>query len=666
MDRYRRWFVVGLVVMALPCGAAEEASARPSTGSGRTEGESKGPAAKAESGKEAPREAEGGNGSASTMFRYLFDRKPAEGSAAKRVEDAAMPGLVRAQAEQALGLGPSEGDMGMVRFEQFLSTEEVSEKDVEAYWATYRSVLDLLKGDRVNEAVGALHELAREERIDAGISRDLAARVEAIWTTEDAVRGIETNNKKLREHIERSNRNADVMADSVKDREIDFQRKMKHSGLMPDAKDSKPKSQIPEGFQAPPGQSGGAPGGVGTDLTTMGLLTGKLRLTEEYLRSLEARAKIKLNEMKADQLVQKAKEDFAAYVTGLFEGRQFLQVVMGADFYRRIFDEGEYPPEMAGQVNASLRAIQDIRDAVGVVRYKLERDDVARAAETLQAVFAVGERHPEVAGLERGAKERISAYLRKLGEVRNLIEARDFGSLDGALDAVKAVAPDFDTSRPRALVNAVKLESQLRLGKAKLLAQQGDLPKAMEEFQAAGEAWPANPALETAAKTFFETHEMKSQSTVEFDRFVASKDYRGMFEKQLALAPAIAGDAGREKQLKDALERVKAAEVAVEKANLLVLNGNVFGAWETLERAAGAWPEDAKLQRLRADFASRAVEFVSALQRAREAEAREDIGYSLAWWVNARQHYPASEFAKEAIDRLSQRILRGTTNEGGG
>ena len=166
--------------------------------------------------------------------------------------------------------------------------------------------------------------------------------------------------------------------------------------------------------------------------------------------------------------------------------------------------------------------------------------------------------------------------------LKNVIEARDFGRVEELIADIKKIATDFDSTKPMAMIDAVKLESTLRLGKAKMLAQQGDLKDAMEEFQGAAEAWPGNPDLHDSATGFFSSQDLKTQSVTEFDRLVQEQNYRAIFDKQLVLAPAISGDAQREEQLKSALEKVQKAEMASDKANALVLNGDVYGAWETI------------------------------------------------------------------------------------
>ena len=90
---------------------------------------------------------------------------------------------------------------------------------------------------------------------------------------------------------------------------------------------------------------------------------------------------------------------------------------------------------------------------------------------------------------------------------------------------------------------------------------------------------------------------------------------------------------------------------------MLVMNGDVDGAWETIELAAKDWPDDVKLNKMLADLSERGADFVSALNKAREAEAKKELGYSLTWYVNAQGFYPASVLANDGIDRVSKLIL---------
>jgi hypothetical protein len=51
------------------------------------------------------------------------------------------------------------------------------------------------------------------------------------------------------------------------------------------------------------------------------------------------------------------------------------------------------------------------------------------------------------------------------------------------------------------------------------------------------------------------------------------------------------------------------------------------------------------------------ADFVSAINKAQDAETKQELGYSLSWYAIAQRFYPASQIANQAIDRLSKNIL---------
>lgn len=582
---------------------------------------------------------------------YFFNQKPQDGTAGKQALDASKQAEGKAIAQDAVGESSQQNEEIRARYTQYLGTAEVSDSTLNEYLSKVKQVSDLLAANKVFDAWKQLRQLASYSSIDAGISGELANRVESVWTTGQATANIDRKNDQFRKDIGSANRNADLMSDEVMKRQILYQQKL-NSGQkrntqtwqpqIPQTKQTLPEAQ-PQGNGAPPSISG---------------LEGKLQMTEEYLRSFELKTKIKINELKQEKLFDQAKSDFADYVADLYQSGRLNHVVLAADFYRKVFQEGIYPASMAKQVNASLEKNRQAQSDVEVFRYKVARGQIAGANDSLQEAFAINELNPSLLGVQRTLKEKIADFNRKLSEMRNLIEARDFGSLENLIVEIKGMASDFDAAKPRALVSAAKLESRLRLGKAKLAAQQGDLKLAMQEFQAAAEAWPDNPDLQDKATTFFDTQDVKSQSLTEFDRLVQEQNYRAIFDKQLAFAPAIKGDPKREEALKKALLTIKDAEVASEKANVLMMNGDYFGAWETIELAAANLPNDGKLNKLRADLSGRSAEFVSAINKARDAEGRNEIGYSLVWYVNAQRQYPASRIANDSIERLSKKLLQ--------
>jgi hypothetical protein len=58
-----------------------------------------------------------------------------------------------------------------------------------------------------------------------------------------------------------------------------------------------------------------------------------------------------------------------------------------------------------------------------------------------------------------------------------------------------------------------------------------------------------------------------------------------------------------------------------------------------------------------ASLSTRCADFVSAINKARDAESRKEYGYSLTWYVNAQSEYPSSTLAHDGIDQVSKEIL---------
>jgi len=322
-----------------------------------------------------------------------------------------------------------------------------------------------------------------------------------------------------------------------------------------------------------------------------------------------------------------------------------------------LFADGDLPVAAAASAAQSAEAIQRLRDNVEVFDFKVTHSNYSAAAKILHEDFMQAPHHPALRGIEREKKLKVADYLTQLRKVQNLIEARDFGTLDEVLKQLSLEVMDFDATKPKALVRAVKREGQMRLGMARLSAQKGDLETALAEFKAASEAWPDNPDLEAASKVFFETQDVINKSTTEFDRAIRESNYRFVYERRLEFAPAIKDDEERISKMKKALEKVKIAEVALEKAKLYQQNGDSFGAWETLELASKKWPEDGKMNRNRADLSMHAASFVSQLSKAKQQELRGNRGVALGLYLNAREEYPSSRMANDAIERLTNQLL---------
>jgi hypothetical protein len=590
----------------------------------------------------------------SSALDYLFNHKPQEGTVAKEGMVANEQAKTDALAQNALGDHQLQDPDARAQFETYLAMNEVPQDQLTAYAADMNNLIDLLHQQKTTQAWQQLYKLAKYQTIDARVSWELANRIESIWNANQTKDQIAQQNDQLQKESDSDNRNADMESDDIKDKELDYQRRQREANGP--TNQSTQNQNVNGGVPQIPlvtGSSSSPP--MATPISDQ--IMGKLQLTQEYLASMAVQGQIKLNQLKVEKLFDQAKQDFADYITTLYKSGRYQHVLIAADFWRQIFNEGDYPVSMAQQVNASLEVIGQVDTTIGVFNNNLDQNNVAAAFDNLQQAYTLSEFSPAVLGVPLVKKKPMLAFSRELSRMRNMIEARDFADLESILGDIKVTAPDFDAVKAKSIVDGVELESQLNLGKAKLAAQQGDLKSAMEDFQAAAETWPGNPDLKDKALVFFNSEDDQNQSLGEFDRLVAENNYRSIYDKQLVFAPAMKDDPKRQDQLKEALAKVQLAETAVEKATLMQSNGDIDGAWETVQLAVKDLPDDVKLNSLRADLAEKGADFVSAISKAQDAENKQELGYSLSWYAIAQRYYPASQIANEAIDRISKAIL---------
>ena len=119
----------------------------------------------------------------------------------------------------------------------------------------------------------------------------------------------------------------------------------------------------------------------------------------------------------------------------------------------------------------------------------------------------------------------------------------------------------------------------------------------------------------------------------------------------------LALDTVRSKQLEGVLKNMQTIETALGTASAMAVQANYAGAWESVEKIAGEYPDDTKLSQTRADLTVKASDFVRTLQGAQELEKKDQVGSGLAWYLKAQKLYPQSDFAKDGVDRLVKKIL---------
>jgi hypothetical protein len=672
--------------------------------------------------------ATGVDSSTSTALDYLFNHKAQEGTGAKSAQDVAGVLADKIKAVDVLNAPGMDDPQVRARFQTYLSLAEVPDARIKEYFGKMTQVSETLKAGDTFGAWKILYSMGEYQDLDAGISRELAHRVETFWNTDRTKNNLEIANTQLQSQIETHNHNADLDAQDLTDQQALQTQKQnnasKGSSSGGSSSSNTNSSTSSAATNSPLLNANADPTAAEAQLmpTIANSMLGRMDMTAEYLSLLEERAKIKLNEIRANKMSDQDRMDFTDYIKTLYTTHRYYHTIIAADFYRALFNEGDYPSDISNQavagvgqngrqagdamnqmgrgfgvngrgptaalnqfggmmggdrlgqsqgqpaplsiadeVTSALEINNRVSQAIEVFRYKADKGEIAAASDELQQAFVGNEFHPGLQGLPRDEKEKVGEFVSKLEVLKNQLEVRDFEQVESQIADIKKIATDFDSTKPMALVNGIKLEARLHLGKAKMLVQGGQMPQAMEEFQTAAEEWPGNPDLTTDSNKVFEVTDTKNVASTDFDRLQTAADYRGIFARQIEFAVAVKGDSTREQQLKDALEKVQKAEMASEKANMLVMNGDVNGAWETIQLASKDWPDDSKLNKLLAEFSEKSADFVSALNKAEDAEAKKQYGYSLTWYVNAQSTYPPSSIANEGIDRVSKEILAPAT-----
>jgi tetratricopeptide (TPR) repeat protein len=302
-------------------------------------------------------------------------------------------------------------------------------------------------------------------------------------------------------------------------------------------------------------------------------------------------------------------------------------------------------------------AIRDVNEGVEAYKFLLEQGELQSATERLQETFALGEFMPSVRLLSRDDKRRALDYTQKSNELLAALEVNDLTRAEKLVHEIEGLAKDFDPSKPLAKIETAKSISSMHLAKARTAAVSGDKSAMERELRSAAEIWPRNPALAEVGNTISNQSDIQQTAMNDFDRLKSQKNYRQIYNDKMRFIAAAALYPEKQKELTDVLQHMGAVEGAMIKAREIAQRGDPAGAWESVEAAQKEFPGDSDLNQLRADLTTQAADFVQSLNQATEYEKKGQPGSALAWYLKARKKYPASQFAKEGIQRLIGQIL---------
>lgn len=408
-----------------------------------------------------------------------------------------------------------------------------------------------------------------------------------------------------------------------------------------------------------------------TDPTNAGHIQRYIqRIAEVEAERVANRAKGELSEVEA-------KLEFQALVVQFFLQRRFEHVVMATRFYTEFFKDGagKLEFEEGSEVEQSFaktigfnptittldafanEAIRDVGQSVESFGFLMDSGKTDGALRQLQQAFVMGEHLPPVQSVPRERKTAILDYAQNSFQLVNAIEVKDYALAEELVGKMKAQAGDFDYSKPTAAIEAAKLGSNMRIRTAKNAALQGNNQAYEDNIKAAAEIWPQNPQLKEQFDLIADSADVQQQAKLEFDRLLGTQSYRQIFTDRARFIAATVDDPERQKALEQIIGNIQEIETVMRQADTLAKAGNNHAAWEIVERTFQRFPDDVALSAKRSDLATDVAPFVKALKNAENQEARKQFGSGLAWFLNARQIYPQSEFAEEGIKRLVDRIL---------
>ena len=397
---------------------------------------------------------------------------------------------------------------------------------------------------------------------------------------------------------------------------------------------------------------------------------------QPYLtRMAEIEAMTKANLAKRELSELQTKLEFQALVVQFFLQRRFQHVLMATMFYRNIFGDGDttlqvkgdakklfdtttgMPPTVSVLDSLAKEAMRDAREGVEAYKFLLGKNELESATKRLAEAFAVGEYMPELRTLSRDDKRQALQFTQKGNQLLSALEVKDYTLAEKIVHELETTAKDFDNSKPMAAIETARTVAAMHLAKARNAAVANDRDTLEKELKEATEIWPRNPALADLSTAIFSQSDVQSKALLDFDQLRSQHNYRQIYDDRMRYIAATAFSPERQTQLKDVLTDMQTIEEAILKSQEIARHGDYAGAWETVEQVFKKFPDDNKLNQVRATMTTEAADFVRTLRTAEQLEGKGQYGSSLAWYLKAQKIYPPSEYASEAVARLVKQVL---------
>lgn len=558
------------------------------------------------------------------------------------------------------------------RFEKYLNSPEGLLKSEQKYHAMMNHVQKLLlhkrgSGEHLDEAFRYLTRAAYHPT-DAGLSDALVAAIYSVWATQGNQRRLAIANRNLQKAEQTEGSHMLMTAGSGSMRKSPSKNRAGKISRPSQEKNSDSKESVEEKNDTTPD----------TIIAEYDPRQTKrdVRMLQHMTRIAEIRAKVEANKANSALSRQRAQIEFQSLIMHYFFQRRFQHTLVGISFYRLVFgDQGRtelqldgearnlfagqtgLPPTLSTVETVARDAIQSVKEGAEAFDYLLKQNELQGASMRLAETFWVGEHMPEPRAIPREKKRQVLKFTQHYFKLLSALDMKDFTLAEELVNTLGETALDFDASKPMAAIETAKVISSMHLAQAKNAALRGETLVVQEALQIATELWPRNPELKEVSKLIFNSGDIQQQALIDFDRLIAQKNYRQIFEDRARYMASVFLYPDRQEQLQKVLENIQTIESAILRAQEMAKQDLYPGAWEALELAFATYASDNILNQARADMTTKSSEFVKALRQAEEFEEEENIGSSLAWYLKAQNLYPASHFAQEGIKRLSVLIM---------
>jgi len=531
------------------------------------------------------------------------------------------------------------------RFEKYLNAPEESSEADKAYQQIIRTILDRLSPAQVStksidEAFRLLSRASRHE-IDARLCEGIGDAVYSAWRALKNGQRLAEANAALENERKQNEWNAKVVST---------------------------ENRLPA---PPPGLKGDAL----TEWIKTKQAERDLNLQPYATRLVEALAAIKANQAKRELSELQTRIEFQALIVQLFLQRRFQHVLIATRFYRAVFTDGDTtlrvgseskdlfakttgsPPTVVTLDALATEALRDVREGVQAYEFLSARDEMESATKRLAEAFMIGEYAPEIRTLPREQKRRALEFTQRANQLVSALEVKDYSLAEKLVRELEKSAKDFDNSKPMAAIETARTVSAMHLAKARNAAVSGDREALETELRAATEIWPRNPALAEVSGRIFDSADVQQKALADLDQLLTQRNFRQIFDDRVRFIAAAALYPDRQEKLKGVLEDMQQIESAIIRSTEIARHGDYAGAWENAESVFQKFPEDNKLNQLRADLTTKAAEFVRTIRTAQELEEKGQTGACLAWYLKAQKLYPATEFGRAGIDRVVKQVF---------